>query len=334
MSPSVSQRVTSWPEQVRVAGVLGEQAFELRAGGAEVAGGRVRLGDAHGHLAGLVGLAPLALQPFEQPVELVVLQVELRDALDDAELAFEFVGLLERPPQQFDRLALADALAQRVGERDEPLRVGRVGPHRAPQGFQPLLLVAELEAEVGEELVDLGVARRRGEQVAAGLQRLLAPAEPLLELGDGRAGIRCGSGGRARRACGWRRRPRAGCRRRPRRCAPRRSWPGPTSGPSPSPWRSPRSPCRPAGSPRSSRASRSQRSAGRHPCPPSSSFCSSSMLFAELLGRLVHLDLGDEDLLGFLRVARQLARRAAICLQRLVVAGRPGAATRRRSSAA
>ncbi len=184
MSPSDSHSVTNWPSRLvsRVFSVKSRSS--CCAGGAEIAGGGVSLSDAHRHLASLVGLAPFALQPLDEPVELVVLEVKLRDPLDDAELAFEFVGLLERPPQQFDRLALPDSFAEGVGECDQPLWIGRIRADRAAEGVEPFFLIAELEAEIGEELVDLGIAGRRREQVAAGLKCLLAAAESLFQFGD------------------------------------------------------------------------------------------------------------------------------------------------------
>ena len=177
-------------EQVGVPGVLREQAFELLAGGPEVAGRLVRLGDAQGVLAGLVGLPPLALEAFEELVELVSFEVQVGQAVDDAELAFEVVGLLERPPQEFDRLALPAAFGQCVGQRVQAARLAGVGADRAAQGLQALFHFAELEAEVRVRLVHVRVAGGGREQFLAGGQRGVAAAEALFEFHDLRQVVR------------------------------------------------------------------------------------------------------------------------------------------------
>ena len=171
-------------EKLRVAGIFREQALELLPGRAQVAGGLKGVGHANRHLTLFVRLTPFALQAFHEPVELVVLDIQLGQPRDDAQLAVEVIGLVEGAPEQLDRLARAEALSQGVTQRLQAARLRRVGPNGAAEGFEPFFAVAELEAELGVELIMLRVARRGGEEVTAGLERLRAPAQPRFQLGD------------------------------------------------------------------------------------------------------------------------------------------------------
>jgi hypothetical protein len=83
----VLRQLRQLPEELRVPGVFGKEALELLAGRTQVPGRLVGLGDAQGHFPLLIRLAPLALQPLQQLVELVVLQVQLRQPSDHAGLA-------------------------------------------------------------------------------------------------------------------------------------------------------------------------------------------------------------------------------------------------------
>ena len=69
-----------------------------QVGERSVAGRRVRLGQAQGHLALLVVLTPLALQPFQQPLEVVDLEIQLGQPPDDAELRLQVGRLFKRAP--------------------------------------------------------------------------------------------------------------------------------------------------------------------------------------------------------------------------------------------
>ena len=129
-------------------------------------------------------LVLLALEPAEEPVELVPLEVEGGQPGDHAELAVEVGRLLEGPPEHLDGLLGAELAGEGLGQREDDLDLVGVDADRPPEGVEALVLAAELEAEAGEELVVLGVAGRRGDQVAPGLEGLFDPAEPGLELGD------------------------------------------------------------------------------------------------------------------------------------------------------
>ena len=126
------------------------------------------------------------LEPGQEPVELVALEVQLGQAADGAQLGVEVFGLVEGPPVHLDGLVGAILPGEGLGQGERDLGVVGVDPHRAPQGVEPFLGSAELEAELGEELVILGVSRRGGQQVAAGLEGGVDPAQPRLQLGDAR----------------------------------------------------------------------------------------------------------------------------------------------------
>ena len=67
-----------------VASIFGQKPFELLARLSQIAGRGVSLGQTERSLARLVGFAAFAFEPLEQAVELIVLEVKLRDSLDDA----------------------------------------------------------------------------------------------------------------------------------------------------------------------------------------------------------------------------------------------------------
>ncbi len=129
-------------------------------------------------------LAVLVLEPRQQAIELVALEVQLGHPADHAELGVEVLGLVEGPPVHLDRLLGPVHPGEVLGEREDDLGVVGIDPHGASQGVEPLVGPAELEAELREELVVLGVAGCRGEQVAAGLDGRVDPAQPRLQPGD------------------------------------------------------------------------------------------------------------------------------------------------------
>ena len=169
-------------EELRVARVVGEQLLQFRPRVAVVARRLISLREADRHLALLVRFATLTFEPFEQPVELVRLQIQLRQLRHHAEPVFEIARLVERSPIEFDRLARPELLAQRGREQQQTLRFGRVHADGTPQRLQTLFRLTDLEAELREELIQLRIAGRGGEQVAARLNRLLAATELHFEL--------------------------------------------------------------------------------------------------------------------------------------------------------
>ncbi len=124
------------------------------------------------------------LEPGQEPVELVALEVELGQAADGAQLGVEVFGLVEGPPVHLDGLVGAVLTGQGLGQGEGDLGIVGIDPHGPAQGVEAFLRSAELEAELGEELVAFGIARGGRQQVAAGLQGGVDPAEPRLELGD------------------------------------------------------------------------------------------------------------------------------------------------------
>ncbi len=171
-------------EDLGVARVAREQAFQLGPGGPEVARGRVGLRQAHPRLALAVGLAPLALEAGDQAVELVPLEIQRGQAGDGGEPGVEVGALLEGPPEHLDRLLGPELGRQGFGQRGDRLGVGLVEPDGPAEGVEPLVDLAEAEAQVGEELVVLDLARGGGQEVAAGGQGGVLAAEPGFEPGD------------------------------------------------------------------------------------------------------------------------------------------------------
>ena len=104
-------------QQLRIARVVGKQLLQFCACVAVVACRLIRLREADRHLTLLVRLATLTFEPFEQPVKLVCLQIQLRQLRHHAETVFEMARLVERAPIKFDRLARAELLAQRGREQ-------------------------------------------------------------------------------------------------------------------------------------------------------------------------------------------------------------------------
>ena len=88
-----------------------------------------RLGDEERHRPLLVRLAALPSQSFDEPIELIVLQVAFGQLFDDPEPTFQIVGLLEGPPKQFNRLAVVEALSQGIGQDHQPFGFAGIGPH-------------------------------------------------------------------------------------------------------------------------------------------------------------------------------------------------------------
>ena len=156
-------------QELGVAGVGGQQALELGAGGAQVAGGRVRLRQAHRHVASLrcrrCAPAPgrvvalLVLEPGQQAVELVALEVQLGQLADDVELVVQVLGAVEGAPVHLDGFLGLVLAGEGLGEGQDGPGVAGVGADGAAEGVEPLLDPAVLEAELGEELGMLGAGR-------------------------------------------------------------------------------------------------------------------------------------------------------------------------------
>ncbi len=195
-------------QELGVAGVGGQQTLELGAGGADVAGGGVRLRQAHRHVASLRRrrcaaarpiVALLVLEPGQEAVELVALEVQLGQLADDVELVVQVLGAVEGAPVHLDGFLGLVLAGEGLGEGQDGLGIAGVGADGAAEGVEPLLDPAVLEAELGEELGVLGAGRGRGQELAAGLDGLVDPPQPRLEPGDARRGTRRGCGGRCPR---------------------------------------------------------------------------------------------------------------------------------------
>ena len=101
------------------------------------------------------------LEPRQEPVELVALEVELGQLGDDAELGVEVVGPVEGPPVHLDGFFGLVLAGQGLGQGEDDLGVVGIGPHGPAQGVEPFLRPTEPEAELGEELIVVGVAAVR-----------------------------------------------------------------------------------------------------------------------------------------------------------------------------
>ena len=97
------------------------------------------------------------LEPRQEPVELVLLQVELGQLADDVELMIQVLGSIEGPPVDLDRFLGLVLAGQSVGQSEDDLGVVGVGPDSPSQGVEPFFRSTELETKLSEKLIVVGL---------------------------------------------------------------------------------------------------------------------------------------------------------------------------------
>ena len=168
----------------------GEESLELGAGAAEIAGSGVGLGRTDGDVTLLrltsarAGIALLVLQPGQQSVELVALEIQIGKSADDTQLAVQVVGLVKGSPVHLNGFVGAILAGQGFGEGERDLGIVRIDTHGPAESIEPLFRSAELEAELGKKLVTFGIPRRGRQQVSTSLDGGVGASQPCLELGD------------------------------------------------------------------------------------------------------------------------------------------------------
>ena len=125
-------------QQLRIASLFCQQFFQFLACTSVIADRLMGLGQAKRHVPLLVQLAAQMFEPFEQPVELIGLQIQLGKSRNDGQPILGIRRLFEGSPVQFDGLVCAKMFCQCCGQQLQSFQILRGHAHRTSQRLQPL----------------------------------------------------------------------------------------------------------------------------------------------------------------------------------------------------